>query len=232
MGKQKLPDDASDRFLLLYRQGMSQNQIGAEFGVSAARVCQLLSARADWSEHSRDSSLRWPQARIDELLRLHDLDWSVADIARQLKTNRRHVRRHLASNGRVVRSQSSAQSGAKNPSWNGGRMTSKGYVYLYRPDHPHARKNGYVAEHRLVMEEMIGRHLTRREVVHHKDGNRTNNLPENLQLFGSNGEHLAEELRGRIPKWTEDGRRRIREGAKQPRKPSRKKRRSRTDDRA
>lgn len=62
---------------------------------------------------------------------------------------------------------------------------------------PMARKDGYISEHRLVMARMLGRLLTRREVVHHRDHDPSNNRPENLELFASNGEHKREEARRR-----------------------------------
>lgn len=37
-------------------------------------------------------------------------------------------------------------------------------------------------EHRIVMEQMIGRSLTSDDIVHHRDGTKRNNAPENLQL--------------------------------------------------
>lgn len=58
-----------------------------------------------------------------------------------------------------------------------------GYVLLYEPKHPTATKVGQVLEHRLVMEQMIGRYLERHETVHHKNGIRTDNRPENLELW-------------------------------------------------
>lgn len=47
-------------------------------------------------------------------------------------------------------------------------------------------------EHRVVAEEKIGRSLKKGEVVHHIDGNRLNNNPENLMVFSSQAEHAAQ----------------------------------------
>lgn len=102
--------------------------------------------------------------------------------------------------------------GAGHPKWRGGTAYMKGYRYVWCPDHPHATKAHRVAEHRLVMEGIVGRYLLPQETVHHVDGDPLNNSPQNLVLFGSNAEHLRHELSGRVPKWTEDGLRRMKEG--------------------
>lgn len=57
-----------------------------------------------------------------------------------------------------------------------------GYVMEYSPDHPAASSAGRVFQHRLVMECVLGRLLERHEQVHHKDHDRTNNDPSNLEL--------------------------------------------------
>lgn len=44
-------------------------------------------------------------------------------------------------------------------------------------------------EHRIVAEQILGRALFPGEVVHHIDGNKRNNKPENLRVFGSQGDH-------------------------------------------
>ena len=85
------------------------------------------------------------------------------------------------------------------PRWKGGKVKIGGYIYVYSPNHPHKTKDNYVCEHRLVMEESMGRFLAPQEVVHHKDGNRENNSLENLVLCVSNGRHTIDHHVDRDP---------------------------------
>lgn len=51
-------------------------------------------------------------------------------------------------------------------------------------------------EHRLVIEQQLGRWLRPEEVVHHRNGKKDDNCPDNLQLFASNAEHKREDMQG------------------------------------
>jgi hypothetical protein len=56
-------------------------------------------------------------------------------------------------------------------------------VIVRVPGHPRASKHPYVFEHILVAEDMLGRYLVKGETVHHRNGVRDDNRPENLELW-------------------------------------------------
>lgn len=79
--------------------------------------------------------------------------------------------------------------GKLNPNWKGGRVkTSDGYILLYRPGHPYCTRQGYVPEHRIAVEKMIGRFLKKKEQVHHL-GARDCNKPCMLMAFVNSKAH-------------------------------------------
>src|SRR5665213_2329427 len=72
----------------------------------------------------------------------------------------------------------------QNGNWKGGKTLHKrGYVMRRSPGHPRAGSNPYVFEHILVIESVIGRYLVAGETVHHLNGVRNDNRPENLELW-------------------------------------------------
>lgn len=92
----------------------------------------------------------------------------------------------------------------ENPAWKGGRrIDDNGYIQILMPDHPFAN-DGYVAEHRLVVEERTRKedpnnpllvevkgekYLIPSCVVHHIDEVKTNNASENLMLLRNQSAH-------------------------------------------
>ena len=86
--------------------------------------------------------------------------------------------------------------GSGNPSWKGGTIRhDMGYILIFSPNHPSKNFNGYVYEHRLKMEEYLGRYLTKEEVIHHVNGKKDDNRIENLKLFPNHSEHIKEDNR-------------------------------------
>jgi len=84
--------------------------------------------------------------------------------------------------------------GAKHPSWRGGRYESLGYVYIYKPEHPRASqgpKKSYVREHIVVWEEANGKPLPKGWMVHHLNGITNDNRPSNLQGLSSKKHYLV-----------------------------------------
>lgn len=72
-----------------------------------------------------------------------------------------------------------------------------GYLYVYQPTHPMANKAGKVYVHRYVAQTFYGIVLTSDLVVHHKDENKLNNEPSNLEImtYEEHGRHHHEAVR-------------------------------------
>lgn len=65
----------------------------------------------------------------------------------------------------------------------------QGYLYFCDLSHPLSFQGGRVYFHRHVASLMVGRWLRKDEVIHHIDGNKLNNFPDNI-LIVSNSEHV------------------------------------------
>ncbi len=79
--------------------------------------------------------------------------------------------------------------GENNPCWRGGRIErNDGYILIYKPEHPLNNK-GYVFEHRVTIENYLGRYLTKKERIHHKNGIRDDNRLGNLELLNGQSDH-------------------------------------------
>lgn len=83
------------------------------------------------------------------------------------------------------------------------KTRSDGYVSVYFPDHPRSTSDGYIMEHILVMEALIGRHLQEDECVHHINGERADNRKENLKLM-TKSQHMSYHMCKRYEKRRND----------------------------
>jgi HNH endonuclease len=195
---------------LALRLGISPNAMGTRLRLAGATMRG--NAR---SETQRAAARGRRPSKADET-RLCDFaarGMSTREMAEIFGIGEERVRRRMVALG-IPRLAAKARP-EHNYFWSGGRTQDEdGYWLVKVWDHPHATATGYVREHRLVMERELGRYLEPGEVVHHRDGNHENNDPTNLEVFACNADHLRAELTGRVPNWTEDGKRRIREGVR------------------
>lgn len=93
------------------------------------------------------------------------------------------------------------------PGWKGGRYTRPdGHVMVHvdRSDQPwfkmvgyesKTQDYGYILEHRLVMAKYLGRVLSQKEVVHHRNGVKDDNRIENLEVM-AHFAHAKEHCKG------------------------------------
>lgn len=83
----------------------------------------------------------------------------------------------------------------------GRQLDDNGYAYVRKSD----SSGPIVAEHRYVMEIMLGRELERGESVHHRNGDRSDNRPHNLELWttpqrwGQRATDVAADIVSRLP---------------------------------
>lgn len=95
----------------------------------------------------------------------------------------------------------------EHPLWNGGIYKSRGYIFVYCPDHPRVNKRPYMRQHILIIEAHLQRYLNyygqgndNNEVVHHINGIRDDNRIENLQLMTAKEHNI---LHGKLKRGVE-----------------------------
>lgn len=126
------------------------------------------------------------------LIRLYNSGKSMNDIGKEIGITPSGIRKYFVKYGITRRGKSGYASidPSYSVNWKGGRNVRKsGYVEIRIPGHPNTNKRGYIYEHQYVMEQHIGRYLLPGEVIHHIDGNKSNNDISNLMLL-TNSEHI------------------------------------------
>ena len=142
--------------------------------------------------------LAYSDELVSSVSALYESGMTQAEVGVELGMSQRDVWKLMKRCGVKARAAIKRdQRGEKNDAWKGGKIvTAFGYVAILSPSHPRAWSNGYVFEHILIAERALGRELEwygpgdpRSEIVHHLDGDRTNNAQSNL-LVTTYAEHI------------------------------------------
>lgn len=197
-GVRRIPPATEKAVLDQYARGVSAAKLAAKHGIHRKTVTIIVRRNGGKVLDQRSASGR-PMINSEKFVKraaaLRKAGMSHADISRKIGFCTDVVGRLLRRSGLTGRKPQLRMSGHGN--WRGG-VVKTGYGYLAQimpEDWPWpgmCAASGYILQHRLVMARHLGRALTRDETVHHVNGVKTDNRPENLQVMhGKHGKGAA-----------------------------------------
>lgn len=193
--KRSLSEDQYAEIAKRYESGESLKSIRGAFGVGEWAI--VAAAKRFGIEVRSVGGPRKPindQAKA-EVIRLFQIGLSQVAIGASVGYSQSVISRILRKSGLQEKPRWGV--GERHHAWRGGEIkNSAGYVAEWvAPDDRFAcmrAQSGYVLQHRLVMAKALGRPLSRKETVHHINGDRCDNRIENLQLrYGNHGSGIV-----------------------------------------
>lgn len=171
-----------DDIVRRYQEGTRAGVLAQEYECSYQPINRILK---EWGVFEPDRlriGARYNKQQLRDMVREYNEGASIYTLARRFGGSPNGVWKVLRAQGVQFRDKA----------WQGGRVQEYGgkYVGVYiakdDPLYSMARSTGYILEHRLVMARSLGRPLTRKETVHHINGDTNDNRLENLQLRKGN----------------------------------------------
>lgn len=174
-----------------YRSGEHIAALAATYGCTELVIRRVLDKHGMQRRDDRGRRREYTAEEVETIRRMAAEGESQSQIAAVLGSAQGTVSRLMRQQG-IAPAWTGAAKRDRHYNWAGGRVKHPSGYWQVRlaPDDPlfgMANRSGYVMEHRLVVAREIGRPLRPEESVHHINGDRFDNRPENLQLHA--GKH-------------------------------------------
>lgn len=176
-----------DKIWELYKSGLSYRKVASAMGINKLTVYRALKHYGGGRPVSIANKLKFPgcDERQQYVIELYRSGVGSTTIGRMTGINEGYVRQIVRQAGLSRSPKDAAQSATLKPKLIVPRPAANGYLRILTPG------GKRVQVHRLVMEQKLGRKLLAEEVVHHKNGIRSDNRPENLELVESKSAHRS-----------------------------------------